>query len=97
MRVTTGTGKRRATPPQRAEASHAVLVTGLVMVRCADDRDEAVSAMERGTVVALVVYENTWAIPFVATARNSGGEMIASARIPATDVAAVLKGFESTA
>jgi hypothetical protein len=53
--------------------------------------------MQPGTVAALVVYENTWAIPFVAAARNSGGELIASARIPATDVMAALEALEPTA
>ena len=32
------------------------------------------------TTGALIVYENTWAIPFVAAARESGGELIAGAR-----------------
>jgi hypothetical protein len=62
-----------------------------------EDLDEAASAMEPGTVAALVVYENTWAIPFVAAARRSGGELIASARIPATDVMAALEALEPTA
>jgi hypothetical protein len=62
-----------------------------------DDLREAASAMEPGTVAALIVYENTWAIPFVAAARNSGGELIASARIPATDVMDALEALERTA
>jgi Family of unknown function (DUF6325) len=61
-----------------------------------DDLEEAGSVMEPGTVAALVVYENTWAIPFVAAARNSGGALIASARIPATDVMAALEALEPT-
>lgn len=59
-----------------------------------DEVAEAASAMEPGTVAALIIYENTWAIPFVAAARNSGGEVIASARIPATEVMAALEGLE---
>jgi hypothetical protein len=55
-----------------------------------EDLREAASAMEPGKVAALIVYENTWAIPFVAAARESGGEVIASARIPATDIMAAL-------
>lgn len=53
-----------------------------------DDNDmrEAAGAMKPNTVAALIVYENTWAIPFVAAARENGGELIASARIPAEDV-----------
>jgi hypothetical protein len=49
----------------------------------------------RGTVAALLVYENSWAIPFVAAARRSGGEMIASARIPAQDIMDALDALES--
>lgn len=60
----------------------------------ADDLDQAAAAMEPGTVAALIVYENSWAKPFVAAARNSGGELIASARIPATDVMAALEALE---
>ncbi|TWD80065.1 hypothetical protein FB561_1137 [Kribbella amoyensis] len=59
-----------------------------------EDAQEAAAAMEPGTVAALIVYENAWAIPFVSGVRNSGGELIASARIPATDVMAALDALE---
>jgi hypothetical protein len=62
-----------------------------------EDLDQAASAMEPGTVAALIVFENTWAVPFVAAARNSGGEMIASARIPASDVMAAIEALEPSA
>ncbi|HXW33814.1 MAG TPA: DUF6325 family protein [Acidimicrobiales bacterium] len=61
-----------------------------------DDIAEAASAMEPGTVAALIVYENTWAIPFVAAARRAGAEVIASARIPAQDVMDALEALETT-
>ena len=61
-----------------------------------DDLREAAEAMEPGTVAALIVYENSWAIPFVRAARNSGGELIASARIPATDLMDALEALEPT-
>jgi hypothetical protein len=61
-----------------------------------DDVREAAGAMRTDTVAALVVYENTWAIPFVAAARENGGEVIASARIPATDVMDALEALEAT-
>jgi hypothetical protein len=60
-----------------------------------DDVREAGSAMEPGTLAALIIYENTWAIPFVTAAREAGGELVASARIPATDVMAALDALES--
>jgi hypothetical protein len=62
-----------------------------------DDVDEASSVMQPGTVAALIVYENSWAIPFVAAARDSGGELIASARIPAPVVMEALEAMEGTA
>ena len=59
-----------------------------------DDMREAAGAMERGTLAALVVYENTWAIPLVAAAREAGGELVAGARIPAQNVTDVLDELE---
>jgi hypothetical protein len=61
-----------------------------------DDVRDAGSAMEPNTLAALIVYENAWAIPFVAAARKSGGELVASARIPASDVMATLDVLETT-
>ena len=40
-----------------------------------EDVQEASAAMDPDTVAALLVYENTWAAPFVAAARRSGGEL----------------------
>lgn len=51
-----------------------------------DDATQAADAMEPGTMAALIVYENSWAIPFVAAASEAGGQLIASQRIPAQDV-----------
>jgi hypothetical protein len=59
-----------------------------------DDMAEAASALEPGTLAVLIVYENLWAIPFVAAAQESGAELIASARIPAPDVMAALEALE---
>lgn len=61
-----------------------------------DDMREAAEAMRPGTVAALIVYENTWAVPFVGAVLDSGGELIASARIPASDIMAALDSIEST-
>jgi dihydroorotase-like cyclic amidohydrolase len=62
-----------------------------------DDLRSAAEALEPGTVAALIVYENTWAVPFVIAARESGGELVASGRIPATDVMAALDAVEAAA
>ncbi len=60
-----------------------------------EDVGEAANALEPGTMAALVVYENTWAVPFVAAARRAGGQVVASARIPAQDLMDVLDVLEA--
>jgi hypothetical protein len=60
-----------------------------------DDMREAAGAMQPGTLAVLIVYENTWAIPFVGAAMESGGEVIASARISAKDVTDSLEALEA--
>ena len=62
-----------------------------------EDMREAADAMDPGTVAALVVYENSWAVPFVGAARASGGDVIASRRIPATVVMEALDALEQAA
>jgi hypothetical protein len=59
-----------------------------------DDMREAATAMQPGSLAALIVYENLWAIPFVAAAREAGGELIAAGRIPAQDVIDALTDLE---
>lgn len=60
-----------------------------------DDVAEAASALEPGTSAALLVYENAWAGPFAAAVRRSGGQLVASGRIPVEDVLAVLDAAEA--
>jgi Family of unknown function (DUF6325) len=60
-----------------------------------DDLAQAADAMEPGTMAAMIVYENTWAIPFVAAAQRNGAQVIASARIPADVVTEVLDELEA--
>ena len=40
------------------------------------------AALEPGTVAAALVWENTWAAPFASSIRHSGGQLVASGRIP---------------
>jgi hypothetical protein len=61
-----------------------------------EDLDLAGEALEPGTSAALLVYENTWAGPFAAAVRRSGGQLVASGRIPVTDVLAALDAVEAT-
>ena len=62
-----------------------------------DDEDlrQAADLIEPGKVVALLMYENTWAIPFVSAMRRVGAELIASGRIPADEVIAALDALEA--
>jgi hypothetical protein len=62
-----------------------------------EDHVEAGGALEPGTSAALLVYENTWAAPFATAVRRSGGELVASGRIPIDDVLAALDAVEATA
>ena len=61
------------------------------------DLADAAATMKPNTVAALIVYENAWAIPFVAAALEEGGAPVASLRIPATDVAAALDALDASA
>jgi hypothetical protein len=60
-----------------------------------DDLQRAADLIEPGKVVALLVYENTWAIPFVNAMRRVGAELIASGRIPADEIIAALDSLEA--
>lgn len=72
---------------------------GLAWVRSGllsdEEMHEAAGTMEPGTLAVLIVYENTWAVPFVGAAMDSGGELIAGARIPAQDVMDALDALEA--
>jgi hypothetical protein len=60
-----------------------------------DDVAQAADALAPGTVGVLIVYENSWATPFVAAARKVGAQVVASTRIPADAVMAVLDELEA--
>jgi uncharacterized membrane protein len=62
-----------------------------------EDVTEAGSVLKPGTSAALLVFENTWAAPFVAAVRRSGGELVASGRIPAQDILDALEASEAAA
>ncbi|HXS46413.1 MAG TPA: DUF6325 family protein [Solirubrobacterales bacterium] len=60
-----------------------------------DDADEAGSALEPGTAAALLVFENRWAAPFASAVRRSGGQLVASGRIPIQAMLAALDAAEA--
>ena len=59
-----------------------------------DDITEAAVALEPGTSAAVLVYENSWAGPFASAVRRSGGQLVASGRIPVQAILAALEEAE---
>ena len=60
-----------------------------------EDIGEAAGALEPGTSAALLVFENSWAGPFAAAVRRSGGQLVASGRIPVEAILAALDAAEA--
>lgn len=60
-----------------------------------DDVSEAGEALDPGTSAALLVYENSWAAPFAAAVRKSGGQLVAGGRIPIQAIVAALDAAEA--
>jgi CheY-like chemotaxis protein len=60
-----------------------------------DEIYEAAAALEPGTSAALLVWENRWAGPIGAAIRRSGGQLVASGRIPVQDILAKLDALEA--
>jgi len=60
-----------------------------------DDLAKGAALVGPGDAVAVLLYENTWAGPFVAALRRQNAEVIASGRIPADEVIAALESLES--
>ena len=55
-----------------------------------EDLEEAAAALEPGTVAGVLVWENRWAAPVAVALRRSGGQLVASGRIPIQAIVAAL-------
>jgi hypothetical protein len=66
-----------------AEADLAVLLAE-------SDVDEIGGVLEPGSTAAVLVWENTWAAPFGSAVRRSGGQLVASGRIPTQAILAAM-------
>lgn len=71
--------------------------TELAMLLAAEDVESIGAALEPGSIAAVLVWENVWAAPFGSAVRRSGGQLVASGRIPIQALAAALEADESTA
>jgi len=62
-----------------------------------DDLNEAANALQPGTSAAVLVWENRWAAPVAIAMRRSGGQVVASGRIPVQAILASLDALEEEA
>jgi hypothetical protein len=60
-----------------------------------DDLQEAAAALNPGTSAAVLVWENRWAAPVARALRRSGGQLVASGRLPVQAILASLDAVEA--
>jgi hypothetical protein len=60
-----------------------------------DDVAHLAAAMDPGSTAGVLIWENTWAAPFAAAARRSGGQLIANGRIPIQAIIASIEADEA--
>ena len=72
------------------------LETELALLLAEEDVESIGAAIEPGTTAAVLIWENTWAAPFGAAVRRSGGQLVAGGRIPIQALAASLEADEHT-
>ena len=61
-----------------------------------EDLQEAAAALDPGTSAAVLVWENRWAAPVATALRRTGGQLVASGRLPVQAVLAALDAVEAT-
>ncbi len=72
------------------------LETDLALLLAEEDVESIGAALEPGSSAAVLIWENTWAAPFGAAVRRSGGQLVAGGRIPVQALAAALEADEHT-
>jgi hypothetical protein len=68
--------------------------SGLAMLLSEEDVTSLAAAIEPGSSAAVLVWENTWAAPFASAVRRSGGQLVASGRIPIQAMLAAIEADE---
>jgi hypothetical protein len=66
----------------------------LAMLLSEDDVTAVAAAIDPGTSAGVLVWENSWAAPFASAVRHSGGQLVASGRIPIQALAAAVEAGE---
>ena len=69
----------------------------LAMLLSEDDVTAVAAAVEPGTSAAVLVWENLWAAPFASAVRHSGGQLVASGRIPVQAMLAAIEADDEAA
>ena len=62
-----------------------------------EDLEDAAAALQPNSAAAVLVWENRWAAPVAVAVRKSGGQLIASGRIPIQAILASLDALEAEA
>jgi Family of unknown function (DUF6325) len=76
-------------PLQAVEAELAELLA-------AEDVEHLAAAIDPGSTAGVLIWENLWAAPFAAAARRSGGQLIATGRIPIQAIIASIEADEAS-
>jgi Family of unknown function (DUF6325) len=66
----------------------------LAMLLSEEDVTSLAAAIEPGSSAAVLIWENTWAAPFASAVRRSGGQLVASGRIPIQALLAAIEADE---
>jgi Family of unknown function (DUF6325) len=59
-----------------------------------EDIEHLAAAMDPGSTAGVLIWENLWAAPFASAARRSGGQLIATGRIPIQSIIASIEADE---
>ena len=62
-----------------------------------DDVENLAAAMDPGSTAGVLIWENLWAAPFASAARRSGGQLLATGRIPIQAIIASIEADEARA
>jgi Family of unknown function (DUF6325) len=62
-----------------------------------EDVEHLAAAMDPGSTAGVLIWENLWAAPFASAARRSGGQLIATGRIPIQAIIASIEADEAHA
>jgi hypothetical protein len=64
------------------------------MLLSEEDVNSLAAAIEPGSSAGVLIWENIWAAPFASAVRRSGGQLVASGRIPIQALLAAVEADE---